>query len=83
MAALFEPDELRGVQDLILLAERMVRPVLSSSGFGASNALRNLGSSVLDAVGGNTILELALHLFGVSVGPLLLNYLECHIRYFI
>jgi hypothetical protein len=58
ISALFEPEEIADVRDLIRLGRRMGDPVLSSSGTGASNAFGRVIDLVKNSVSNETNLEI-------------------------
>jgi hypothetical protein len=47
MAALFEPEELQGLAELIKLGRDYGPAIMSTSGTGASNSFRDIGAQVL------------------------------------
>lgn len=58
ISALFEPEEISDIKDLIRLGRRMGDPVLSSSGTGASNAFGRVMDLVKNSVSSETNLEI-------------------------
>jgi hypothetical protein len=54
---IYSLDELKEVDELLRLGDRAGKPVLSSSGTGASNMFSNIKGYVQDAIGGDVMLE--------------------------
>lgn len=57
MEALFEPQELKDMLELVRLGERFGQPILSTSGTGASNVFKSIVGSVQDGLTNDTIIE--------------------------
>ena len=57
LSALFEPEELGDLRDLLRLGRRTGDPVLSSSGTGASNAFAKIKDDIINTVSGETQLN--------------------------
>lgn len=58
MAELFTGDEINELTDLIRLGDRFGNPVLSTSGTGASNIFRDIGSSLRSSAENDTVINL-------------------------